>query len=116
MLTAIIAVCITDEPRTDTVYEEIVSLGIKHPDIVLRQAIVETGWFKCHNCSMDRNNLFGWYYKGKYLRFNTWQESIAYYKRWQDRHYKGGDYYKFLERKRFAMATGYVRTLKRVKL
>ena len=40
------------------------------PEIVLRQAITETGWFKCTNCS-SRNNIFGFYYKKKYLFLTT---------------------------------------------
>ena len=35
---------------------------VKHADVVLQQAIVETGWFKCTHCSLSRNNIFGFYY------------------------------------------------------
>ncbi len=85
---------------------------LKHKDIVLRQAVLETGWLKCTNCSMDRNNLFGWYYKKKYLSFDTWQESVDYYCRWQKRHYKGGDYYKFLKDRGYATDPRYITKLK----
>ena len=34
------------------------SLPFKHKDIVIAQAILETGWFKSKNC-VNNNNLFG---------------------------------------------------------
>ncbi|MBT6028836.1 MAG: glucosaminidase domain-containing protein, partial [Crocinitomicaceae bacterium] len=56
---------------------------VKHADVVLQQAIVETGWFKCTHCSLSRNNIFGFYYKKKYLVFTDWVDCVRYYKRWQ---------------------------------
>ncbi len=88
------------------------SEGVQHADIVLRQAIQETGWFKCSNCSLSKNNIFGFYYKKKYLTYDNWQECVRYYKRWQDRHYKGGDYYDFLKKVGFATDPMYVKRLK----
>lgn len=82
--------------------ELLIEEGVQHADIVLRQAIQETGWFKCTSCSLNRNNIFGFYYKKKYLSYDNWQECVRYYKRWQDRHYKGGDYYAFLKKVGFA--------------
>ncbi|MBL4705980.1 MAG: glucosaminidase domain-containing protein [Flavobacteriales bacterium] len=90
--------------------------GVQHADIVLRQAITETGWFKCVNCSLSRNNIFGFYYKKKYLQFDNWIDCVKYYKRWQDRHYKGGDYYAFLKKVGFATNPRYVQDLKSLKL
>ena len=79
------------------IYTELLSKGIKHPKIVLRQAIKETGWMKCDNCSLDHNNLFGFQWKGKYLEFDTWQESVAYYAKWQTKWFDGRrSYYDFL--------------------
>jgi len=89
---------------------------VRFADIVLRQAITETGWFKCTNCSMSRNNIFGFYYKKKYLVFDNWVECIRYYKRWQDRHYKSGDYYHFLKKIGFATNPRYIEDLKAIKL
>ena len=89
--------------------------GVKHADIVLRQAILETGWFKCTSCSLSKNNIFGFWYKKKYIEFEDWRECISYYKRWQDRHYQGGDYYEFLKRVGFATNTAYVQRLKSIK-
>ena len=85
------------EPTPKNVYEYCVEQDIAHPEIVTAQAIWETGWFDCNNCSMDRNNIFGFYYKGSYIKFDTWQESVNYYKRWQDRNYDPErNYYDFL--------------------
>ena len=39
-------------------YQEIIRNGIKHPKIVLAQAILETGWFRSPLCR-NRHNLFG---------------------------------------------------------
>ena len=89
---------------------------VKHADVVLQQAIVETGWFKCTHCSLSRNNIFGFYYKKKYLVFSDWVDCVRYYKRWQDRHFKGGDYYKFLEDVGYATNPKYVSDLKKIRL
>lgn len=99
----------------DSVKAYINQTDLQHKEIVLSQSIEETGWYNCTNCSLDRNNLFGWYYKKKYLEFDTWQESIDYYVRWQKRHYKGGDYYEFLKKVGFATNPNYIRNLKRIK-
>lgn len=82
----------------DEVYTELIRQGVKHPKVVLAQTIKETGWYKCKDCSLDHNNLFGLQYKGKYLEFNTWQESITRYKVFQDKRYDGiKDYLEFLD-------------------
>jgi len=90
--------------------------GVQHADIVLRQAILETGWFKCTNCSLSRNNIFGFWYKKKYIQFDDWKDCVAYYKRWQDRHYSGGDYYVFLKKVGYATDPNYVKRLKSIKV
>lgn len=98
------------------VYLELLKQDVKHPEIALRQSILETGWYDCKHCSLDENNIFGFYYKGKYIKFDTWQESVAYYKRWQTRHYKGGDYYTFLKKVGYASDPSYIRLLKSLKI
>lgn len=92
--------------------ELLIEEGVKFPDIVLRQAIQETGWFKCKKCSLGENNIFGFYYKKKYIAYDNWQDCVRYYKRWQDRHYKGGDYYAFLKKVGFATDPSYAKKLK----
>jgi len=51
---------------TNEVYTELLKQNVKHPDIVLAQSILETGWYKCKDCSLDKNNLFGDKYKDYY--------------------------------------------------
>ena len=99
----------------DSVFNYICELGIQHPNIVMKQAIVETGWFKT-KFLMSRNNLFGFRSKN-YLKFNNWKESVVYYKKWQDKRYTNPkeDYYKFLVRIKYASATNYISYLKKMK-
>lgn len=72
------------------------SIGIEHPEIVVKQSIEETGWYECTECSLDHNNIFGFRWKKKYLEFDHWKESCDYYLKWQNKWYKGQDYYEFL--------------------
>lgn len=90
--------------------------NIKHKEIVIKQAIKETGWFKCTECSLSSNNIFGFRWKGRYLEFNHWKESVDYYERWQKKHYKGGDYYQFLIDRPYATDPDYIPNLKKIKL
>lgn len=69
-------------------YREIIRNGIRHPKIVLAQAILETGWFRSPLCR-NRHNLFGLTNPktGKYYEFNHWTESVrAYYTKVQYRY------------------------------
>lgn len=68
--------------------------NIKHKNIVLKQAILETGWFTSR-IYRDNMNCFGFYYNG-FIKFRSIEKCIGYYERWQSRHYEGGDYYEFL--------------------
>ena len=98
----------------DSVACYICASDIKHKEIVMRQAVLESGW-----CSseflMSRNNLFGFRAK-KYLRFDNWQKSVDYYEQWQRKRYTNSeeDYYKFLERIKYG-APGYSAKLKKIK-
>ncbi len=104
------------ELTVNNVKAAIIEAGIKFPEIVLKQAILETGWLKCTKCSLNKNNIFGFYYKKKYIAFENWTDCIDYYKRWQDRHYKGGDYYQFLKDVGYATSPTYVQKLKQIKV
>ena len=100
---------------------ELERLGVKHVDIVLKQSILETGWYKSYNCK-TRNNIFGFrlsinigrYNKYGYLEFDSWQQGCKYYYDWQDRHYNGGDYYTFLKRRGYAEDPNYINKLKKI--
>jgi flagellum-specific peptidoglycan hydrolase FlgJ len=101
----------------DSVYTYIKESGIQHPRIVMKQAVLETGWFKSPYL-MKRNNLFGFRYKKAYMKFDTWQKSVDYYKKWQAKYYKdpNEDYFTFLLRIKYAQSPTYIQTLKRIKL
>lgn len=74
-------------------YAEIIRNGIRHPKIVLAQAILETRWFTSPVCR-NKHNLFGLTNPrtGKYFEFGHWTESVrAYYTKVQYR-YKEGNY------------------------
>lgn len=98
----------------DSVFHYICHKKIHHPTIVMRQAILETGWFKSPYL-MKKNNLFGFRNK-EYLTFKSWKACIDYYKEWQTKRYKNPkeDYYHFLVRIKYA-ANGYIKNLKRVR-
>ena len=109
-----------------TIYDKIVSEGVKYPGIVYRQAILETGWFKS-SIYKRKNNMFGFFYKGEFMSFKTEEDCINYYKRWQDKHYTdtSKNYYDFLNCLytdnnnkciRYAEDVLYTKKLKRIKI
>ncbi|CAG5080817.1 glucosaminidase domain-containing protein [Parvicella tangerina] len=104
------------ELTPENVYAQLEKFEIRHPEIVLRQSILETGWYGCKYCSLEHNNIFGFRYKKKYLEFNNWVEAVKYYKKWQDKRYKGGDYYTFLKKVGYATSKTYISKLKSIKL
>ena len=89
-------------PTSDEVFAEICRLGILRPEIVIRQALHETGNLR-GGMLMQRNNLFGFRYKS-YLTFAHWKDSVNYYKKWQARRYLNPreDYFIFLNRINYA--------------
>jgi len=94
------------------VYDCIVYYEIQHPDIVYAQYALESGWGKSY-AARHRNNLFGFINGQKY--FDSWEECIEFYKKWQDKHYKGGDYYQFLKDAKYASSPTYTTSLKKIK-
>lgn len=96
-------------------YQEIIRNGIRHPKIVLAQAILETGWFRSPLCR-NRHNLFGLTNPktGKYYEFNHWTESVrAYYTKVQYK-YTGGSYLLWLHKIGYAEDPRYVREVMKV--
>lgn len=81
------------------------SLGVEEPIYVLSQAVWETGWFKCKNCTWKNNNMFGFRGKNaKYMHFKSWRDCVVYYANWQKKRYPkfkekhpGGTYLQFLK-------------------
>jgi len=106
----------TPELTPENVYAHLERLGVKHPEIVLKQSILETGWYECDYCSLEHNNIFGFRYKKKYLEFDTWVESVEYYKKWQEKRYQGGNYYGFLKEVGYATSRTYISKLKQIKV
>lgn len=103
------------ELTISNLYREIVRNGILYPEIVLAQAILETGWFRSSLCR-DRNNLFGLTNPrtGKYFEFGHWTESVrAYYTKVQYK-YKGGNYLLWLRKIGYAEDPNYVRSVIKV--
>jgi len=95
------------------VYREIVQADIKHPKIVYAQYVQETGRCKSKACR-EKNNLFGFMYKGEIMSFKSKRHCIKYYKKWQDKRYKGGNYYQFLVDINYASDSLYTERLKKI--
>jgi flagellum-specific peptidoglycan hydrolase FlgJ len=78
----------------DSVYQYILECNIAHPDVVLRQAKLESANFNS-NLFKDTNNMFGMrrsysrpnvavgYNKDQYAIYDSWQESIIDYALYQ---------------------------------
>lgn len=92
------------------VKEELRNQNIKHSSIVLKQIRLETGNLKY----IRYNNLFGFRGNNGYLKFDTWIDAVAYAKKWQLKNYKGGDYYDFLIRIKYAKDSTYINKLKQM--
>lgn len=91
---------------------------VQHIEIVMKQAMYESGHMACKKCALsENNNLFGFQTSDGYVTFKHWSESVAFYKSWQDRNYTGGDYYECLKNSWNATdMEKYIRTLKQIKL
>ena len=90
--------------------------GVKHPEIVYAQAILETGNFTSEGCLVD-NNLFGLYdsKRQRYYSFDNWTESVVAYLDYVQHRYKPpNDYYKFLSDIGYAEDPEYINKLKRI--
>lgn len=90
--------------------------GVKHPNVVYAQAVLETGHFKSDLC-INGNNLFGLYNsrKKRYYTFDHWTESVEAYIDFIQYKYKPpNDYYKFLDNIGYAEDPEYINKLKRI--
>lgn len=86
-------------------------LKIKAPNIVLAQAKLETANFTSYLFEVS-HNLFGFRGFRGYHKYKNWQCSVVAYKEWQDKNYKGGDYFEFLESIGYATDSLYCYKLK----
>ena len=85
---------ITFAQTKDSVYNYLLKIGVKHPRIVLKQAILETGHFTSYSCR-KRHNLFGLTRNHELEYFENWKESCDKYVKWVQYKYVAGDYYDF---------------------
>jgi flagellum-specific peptidoglycan hydrolase FlgJ len=92
--------------------QKLIENGIEYPDIVLHQARLETGNFTSRAFT-KLNNCFGFQMvAGELIQFSTIEDCIEYYAWWQRSHYKGGDYYAFLDSIGYAIDPEYIKKLK----
>jgi len=112
----------SNELTKENVYAEIMRVDIKFSDIVLRQAILESGWFKSHNC-LVRRNLFGMCGGEKtennvhgYKIYDHWRHSVQDYKSWQQKRITEdcANYYEFLTQWKYAESPEYENKLKSI--
>lgn len=105
-----------DKPTVELVLQACEYYNIQHPDIVVAQAILETGHFRSENC-IKKNNLFGLYnsYKHEFFEFDHWSESVKAYHNLIQYRYTEGDYFKWLEKIGYAEDTLYVSKVKSIK-
>ena len=98
--------CLIGKSQTvQSVYDYAKSIGIKQAVIVTSQAALETGWFKSYGCK-TRKNLFGLGGSNQ-MSFDTWQESVVFYRDYIQNRYKGGSYFEFLDRIGYAADKSY---------
>lgn len=100
------------ELTLQSMHAELLSQGVQHADIVLAQAVLETGWFTSSNC-IDKNNCFGLYdsYNKCFYAFDSWQQSVtAYVDKFQYKYdaecYES--YYAFLQKAGYAEDAQYI--------
>ncbi len=88
--------------------------GLHHQNVVLAQALLETGYFSSPVCR-NKHNLFGLTRRdGQYYEFATWQESVKGYRDMIQYRYKGGDYYEFLRNVPYAEDPNYISKVKNI--
>ena len=107
----------------DSVYNYILELNIQHPEVVLRQARIESGNFKSR-VFLENNNMFGMKIPNKrpnmvsgsnmgYAVYNNWQESVidyALYQVYSGKNLSKEDYIKMLNNN-YAEDTEYLNKL-----
>ena len=103
------------KPTPDLVYQCARFYGLRHPETVTAQSILETDHYRSELCLRHRN-LFGLYdFKRKrYRTFRTWQESVVAYKKLVQSKYRSGNYYAFLRRLPYADDPLYAEKVRRI--
>ena len=98
----------------EEVREEIYAQELPHPEIVLQQARLESGDFRS-KLTKTHNNILGLKSRSRYKKYDSYKDCIADYKNRISSRYKGGCYYSFLKRIRYASHPSYIRLLKRIR-
>lgn len=103
------------ELNINNLYQALDKYGIAFPKIVVAQALLETGYFTSNVC-LNYNNLFGLRKPsdGSYYRFGNWEESVKAYKDYVQYKYRGGDYFRFLDRIGYAEDPNYLYKVKSI--
>jgi hypothetical protein len=115
--------CDTLQFTADNLRMVINDFGIKFPDVVYRQSVLETGNFKSKVCT-ENNNYFGFRvfpmkWKGVqmpfknrgHLVFKNWVESVKQYKLYQDANFKDKHYVAHLMSQGYAEDPNYANKL-----
>ena len=110
MLTA--AMCCQGQTIQE-VRNEIIRQGLPHPEIVLAQARLESGNFKSTRAKRD-HNILGIKHGTRYAVYARWQDCVSDYKKRISSRYKGGDYYAFLKRIRYAESKDYINRVRKI--
>lgn len=105
-----------DTPNIDLLFKACEYYSIQYPDIVVSQAILETGLFRSELC-LNSNNLFGLYdsRKNEFYTFKHWTESVKAYRDKVQYRYKNGDYYQFLIDCNYAEDPLYINKIKNIR-
>lgn len=106
---------LSDTITVEGLYKACEYYEIQQPDIVVAQAILETGFFKSDLC-LKRHNLFGLFNSRTmdFYSFNHWAESVKAYRDKVQYRYKTGNYYDWLEHIGYAEDSLYVSKLKNI--
>jgi len=107
----------TDRELTvSNLYQALKDNGIRHPKIVLAQALLETGNFR-NQLLKTHNNLFGLRNRdGTYMRFHHWTESCIAYRDLVQYKFRPGreSYLAFLDRIGYAADKSYIYKVKKI--
>lgn len=96
-------------------YRAMERYDIQHKQVVMAQALLETGYFTSRVCQ-ECNNLFGLRRPsdGSYYTFERWEDSVKAYRDYVQYKYRGGDYYDFLDRIGYAEDRDYVQKVRNI--
>ena len=106
---------LSDTITVEGLYKACDYYEIQQPDIVVAQAILETGFFKSDLC-LKRHNLFGLFNSRTmdFYSFDHWAESVKAYRDKVQYRYQTGNYYDWLEHIGYAEDSLYVSKLKNI--